>query len=78
MINERLEEQASLHVLGALTEAEAREFKQQMRADPELQSYVSRLSVATEAVAGATPRVEPPAQLRAKILAQIGGPRPEK
>jgi anti-sigma-K factor RskA len=72
MIDERMEEQASLHVLGALSEAEAREFKKQMHADPELQAYVSSLSVATGALAGETPVVEPPPQLRAKILAQVG------
>ena len=37
MIDERMQEQASLHVLGALSEAEAREFKQKLYADPELQ-----------------------------------------
>jgi anti-sigma-K factor RskA len=71
MIDERMEEQAALHVLGALSEAEAREFKAQLRVNPELQQYVSRLSVATGAMAGTTPTVEPPPQLRAKILAQV-------
>ncbi|HEY1786845.1 MAG TPA: anti-sigma factor, partial [Verrucomicrobiae bacterium] len=56
---------------GALTEAEAREFKAKMRADPELQEYVSRLSIATGAFAGTAPMAEPPPQLRAKILAQV-------
>jgi anti-sigma-K factor RskA len=72
MIDERMEEQASLHVLGALSDAEAREFKQAMAVDPELQAYVSRLSVATGALAGAVPLTEPPPQMRAKILAQVG------
>ncbi len=71
MIDERMQEQASLHVLGALSEAEAREFKQKLYADPELQGFVSRLSTATGAIAGAVPAVEPPPQLRAKILAQV-------
>lgn len=71
MIDERMEEQASLHVLGALSESEAREFKRAMEADPELKAYVARLSVATGAVAGALPAVEPPPQLRAKVLAQV-------
>jgi anti-sigma-K factor RskA len=72
MIDERMEEQASLHVLGALTESEAREFKKVMHADPELQKFVARLSTATGALAGAVTLAEPPPQLRAKILAQIG------
>jgi anti-sigma-K factor RskA len=75
MIDERMEEQAALHVLGALNEAEARGFKKKLQADPELQEYVSRLSVATGALAGATPLVEPPPQLRAKVLAQVEPPQ---
>ena len=75
MIDERMEEQASLHVLGALTPDEAREFKKIMHADPELQKFVARLSKATGALAGAVPLAEPPPQLRAKILAQIAGPQ---
>jgi anti-sigma-K factor RskA len=71
MIDERMEEQAAMHVLGALSEAEAREFKKKLQADPELQEYVSRLSIATGALAGATPLVEPPPQLRAKVLTQV-------
>ena len=71
MIDERMEEQASLHVLGALSAAEAREFKRAMQADPELKAYVARLSVATGAIAGAVSMTEPPPQLRAKILAQV-------
>ncbi|HSY17006.1 MAG TPA: anti-sigma factor [Candidatus Acidoferrales bacterium] len=71
MIDERMEEQASLHVLGALTPEEAAQFKATMAADPELQAYVARLSVATGALAGSVPAAEPPPQLRAKILAQV-------
>jgi anti-sigma-K factor RskA len=75
MIDERMEEQASLHVLGALSGAEAREFKQAMQADPELKQFVARLSTATGALAGALPVTEPPPQLRAKILARVGSPQ---
>ena len=75
MIDERLEEQASLHVLGALSPEEAREFQEILHRNPELQAFVSRLSQATGALAGAIPVVEPPPQLRAKILAQIAGPQ---
>lgn len=71
MIDERMEEQASLHVLGALNDQEAAEFKKAMHADPELQAYVARLSVATGALAGSVPATEPPPQLRAKVLAQV-------
>jgi anti-sigma-K factor RskA len=75
MIDERMEEQAALHVLGALPEHEAREFKQAMQADTELKEYVARLSTATGALAGAVPSMEPSPQLRAKILAQIEPPQ---
>jgi anti-sigma-K factor RskA len=42
-----------------------------LAADPELQAYVARLTAATGALAGAVPAVEPPPQLRAKVLAQV-------
>lgn len=75
MIDERMEEQAASHVLGALNEAEAREFKQAMQANPELQKFVASLSTATSVLAGAVPMAEPPPQLRAKILAQVAEPQ---
>ena len=75
MIDERMQEQASLHVLGALTPAEAREFKAAMRRDSELKEFVARLSTATGALAGAVPLEEPPPQLRAEILASVGEPQ---
>lgn len=75
MIDERMEEQASLHVLGALTPDEAREFKQAMQADSELQKFVARLSTATGALAGSVEAAEPSPQLRARIFAQVGEPQ---
>ena len=71
MIDPRREEQAALHVLGALEPQEAREFKAALQADPELQSVVAQLTPVTGALAGAVPMVEPPPQLRAKVLAQV-------
>lgn len=75
MIDERMEEKATLHVLGALSPAEAREFKQAMQMDPELKKFVGSLTAATGALAGAVPLTEPPPQLRAKILAAVGEPQ---
>jgi anti-sigma-K factor RskA len=75
MIDERMQEQASLHVLGALSPEEACEFKRAMKADPELQALVSSLSTATGAIAGSVPSAEPPPQLRAKILARVAPPQ---
>lgn len=75
MIDQRMEEQASLHVLGALTPPEAREFKQALNTDAELKAFVARLSAATGALAGALPLTPPPPHLREKILRQIGQTR---
>jgi anti-sigma-K factor RskA len=71
MIDERMEELASLHVVGALNETETAEFAKAMAANAELKAYVSRLSLAARVLAGAVPLTVPPPQLRAKILAQV-------
>jgi anti-sigma-K factor RskA len=75
MIDERTQEQAALYVLGALSDAESREFINSMRSNPELSEFVARLSTTTDALAGAVPMVEPPPQLRAKVLAQFDTPQ---
>ncbi len=75
MIDERMQEQATLHVLGALAPAEAREFKQAMRNDPELKAFVGTLTSSVGALAGSVNVAEPPPQLRAKILAAVGEPQ---
>jgi anti-sigma-K factor RskA len=75
MIDERMEEQAALHVLGALNEAESREFAKALATDPELQALVAKLSTVTTAMSGVVPTVEPPPQLRAKVLAQVASPQ---
>ena len=54
MIDECMAEKATLHVLGALTLAEAREFKAELRQDAELKAFVSTLSVSVGALAGGT------------------------
>jgi anti-sigma-K factor RskA len=70
-MDERMEEKATLHVLGALTPEEAREFKAAMRQDSELKEFVSTLTASVGALSGAVAAVEPPPQLRAKILSQV-------
>jgi anti-sigma-K factor RskA len=72
-IDERLEELASLYVLGALEGAERRDFETALRDNPDLVALVARLNPAVQAIAGAVRAVEPPPQLRAKILAGIEG-----
>ena len=72
MIDERLQEQAALHVLGALSPTEAREFKQALRNNSELKKFVGTLTSSVGALAGSVTATEPPPQLRAKILASVG------
>lgn len=72
MIDERLQEQASLHVLGALSPTEASEFKQAMRSDAELKAFVGTLTSSVGALAGAVAISAPPPRLREKILARVG------
>ncbi|HEX3799568.1 MAG TPA: anti-sigma factor [Verrucomicrobiae bacterium] len=71
MIDERLQELASLHVLGALTPEESHTFEAELRGNAELREFVTSLSTIADAVAGSVPLVTPPRSLRDKILAQV-------
>lgn len=71
MIDERMEEQASLFVLGVLTLEESHVFEMALRRDNELQQLVSTLEIARDALAGSLPQIAPPPALKQKILAQI-------
>jgi anti-sigma-K factor RskA len=71
MIDERMEEQASLYVLGVLTPEETREFEAALSRNVELQHLVEKLRVSRDALAGALPQATPPPALKEKILAQI-------
>jgi anti-sigma-K factor RskA len=71
MIDERMEEQASLYVLGALDGDELRAFESTLARDAELRQLVAALRAASDAVAGSAPLVSPPAGLKQKILAEI-------
>jgi anti-sigma-K factor RskA len=78
MIDERMEELASLHVLGLLTPPEARAFAANLARDPELQALVTSLFAARDALAGtapaATPSPEVKHQLMAKLAARVKKP----
>ncbi len=63
MIDERLEEQASLHVLGGLSAEETRAFEAELRQSAELQQLVAELQNVTQAVAGNVTLVAPPTAL---------------
>jgi anti-sigma-K factor RskA len=71
MIDERMEEQASLYVLGALSPEEQRAFEVALVQNTELQQLVSALRVTRDALAGNLPEVEPSFALKQRILAQI-------
>jgi len=71
MIDERMEEQASLYVLGALSAEEQRAFEAALEQNAELRQLVEALRVSRDAMAGNVPLVEPPPQLRQKILSQV-------
>jgi anti-sigma-K factor RskA len=71
IIDERLEELASLYVLGALEGAELREFEETLRTHPKMQEFVAKLGKSVTAVAGTVPVAAPPPELRTNLLAQI-------
>ena len=71
MIEEHMEEQASLYVLGVLTPEETRAFEVALDRDAELQQFVATLRNSRDALAGSLPHVTPPPALKKKILAQI-------
>jgi anti-sigma-K factor RskA len=71
MIDERMEEQAGLYVLGVLTPEETRTFEATLSCDAELQRLVMALQISRDALAGSLPEVTPPPSLKKKILEQI-------
>ncbi len=70
-MNEPLEEQASLYVLGLLEGAEAAQFEKQLESDPALQNFVDELDEAAAALAHDAPARPLPAGLREKIVSEI-------
>ena len=71
MMDERMEEQASLYVLGGLPAEEARAFESAMASDGELRKLVEALRLSRDALAGSLPEIAPPPALKQAILAQI-------
>ncbi len=71
MIDERLEAQASLYALGALTPEEITEFEQTLRDNPQLQQLVRELRGTAHAMVAAFPRVIPPAHIKGRVLAAV-------
>ncbi len=70
-MNEQLEEQASLYVLGLLEGAEAAQFEKQLESDPALQTFVDELDEAAAAMAHGAPTRPLPAGLRERVIGEI-------
>ena len=71
MIDETLQEQASLYVLGGLNDAERDEFESRLTSDAELRRCVAEFSDITTAMAGACPLKRPSARLKARIMEAV-------
>ena len=71
MIDERMEEQASLYALGLLSGAELTEFETQLRGNAELRRLVEQFRASADLLAASAPQNEPPPHLKQKILGQI-------
>ncbi|HXI73306.1 MAG TPA: anti-sigma factor [Verrucomicrobiae bacterium] len=74
MIDERMEEQASLYVLGVLTREEAYAVETALKQDAKLQQLVSALQISRDALAGSLPQITPPLALRQRVLEQVKAP----
>ena len=71
MISEIQLEQASLYVMGALSEEEALAFEAEMNLSAALKAEVASLNNATLALARAAPSLAMPADCREKLLAHV-------
>lgn len=71
MIDERLEELATLHALDLLEGEELARFESALTADAELQTFVRELREATSALARTAPVLAPPPELRQRVLASL-------
>jgi anti-sigma-K factor RskA len=73
---ERRDELASLHALGVLTESEQAELATLVSADPAFAADVRALEGAVSALGAAVPQIDPPAALRARVLASVTSKAP--
>jgi anti-sigma-K factor RskA len=69
---EHLRELASLHALGVLSDEERAELARAMAGDAELAAEVRLLEDTAGALGGVVAQVDPPARLRARVLAVAG------
>jgi anti-sigma-K factor RskA len=73
---ERRDELASLHALGVLTGDERAEAAALAAGDPVFAAELRSLQTAVVALAAAAPQIDPPAELRGRVLASITGAVP--
>jgi anti-sigma-K factor RskA len=73
VIDEPMQEQASLYALGALDAQQTQAFEAAVRDNPELGALVRELHAVMEALAGTVPALEPPASVKARLLMQSSG-----
>lgn len=71
MITDHQEELASLYALGLLEGAEKTQFEADLAANAYLRALVGQLTESTAALALATPPLEPPTALKARLLAHV-------
>ncbi len=71
MIDEQMEEMASLYVLGELKAEQTARFEAELLGSTELQDHVSALQEDFATLALAAPMVRPPAGLRARLIQQF-------
>ncbi len=72
---ERREELATLYALGTISSAERTELQNAQRDDDEVSTLVRDLSRIAVGLGQAAPQIEPPAQLRARVLSSVTGKR---
>lgn len=71
MISEELQDQAALYTLGTLDTSEAAAFELELRANSELRELVQDLRETVGALAYSASPVDPPADLKQRVLNQI-------
>jgi anti-sigma-K factor RskA len=76
MIDESKEELAALHAFDLLEGADRERFVAELARDPELQKHLAGLRLAATALAHVAPDSEPPAELRARVLASAAALTP--
>lgn len=70
-MNEEGEELAALSALGSLTDEERSAFEIEVARDSELEALTSDLEKTTAALMAAAPALQPPAELRSELMAEV-------